>query len=49
MLIVSIFKTERFWNGYEYMVFRYEMISTQTPSKSYVKMLDVFTPWEKVW
>jgi len=42
MLIVSIFETEKFLNGYEYIVSRYKMISTQIPSKSYVKRLDVF-------
>ena len=41
MLIVSIFETEKFLNGYEYIVSRYKMISTQIP-KSYVKRLDVF-------
>jgi len=42
MLIVSIFETEKFLNGYEYIVSRYKMISTQIPSKSMIKRIDVF-------
>ena len=41
MLIVSIFETEKFLNGYEYIVSRYKMISTQIP-KNPIKRLDVF-------
>jgi len=48
MLIVSIFKTERFWNEYEYMVSRYKIISTQTLKKLRKKVRRFYTLGECV-
>jgi hypothetical protein len=48
MLIVSIFETERFLNGYEYIVSRYKMISTQTLKKLRKKVRRFYTLGEGV-
>ncbi|PVU72504.1 hypothetical protein DDW10_04075 [Sulfolobales archaeon SCGC AB-777_J03] len=48
MLIVSIFKTERFWNWHEYIVSRYKIISRQTLKRLRKKIRRFYTLGEGV-